>query len=575
MPKTLIEQNPKFDKKIKGKEKLAISEMFSDTIQGEGVTSGVVSTFVRLQGCTLRCVWCFPRGTKILMGDFQYKNIEDVKIGDIIKTYNKGLKDTTVLNHMLTRKTNIVEVSTDNNNIVCSDDHNFPSYSQNISHNRYKSYTKSKDLKGKWIKEIPDYNVNIEESENYKTGYIKGVTFGDAHFQFPYRIKLECVDEEMIKTYFTYIKEIFNYEKPIPYKLITPTSIKRKPYYRGFISNKDICKKMVDDPNNGELDGFITGFFDAEGHCSRHQLSMSQNELETLKLIETRLNELSFNTVIRDNTSNKSGVYSLEILGGYKEYVRFFKYFNPKIKRKSSFINTNQKFDGLSLVKKVEEKGVEDVYSMTTEEGHYIAGNFLVKNCDTIDVWPNGNEYSFDEIFKMWEDVGLIERFKDGQHLILTGGSPLKQQKQLIDFIRQFIDKYGFKPYIEVENEAVLLPLSGMLILTDQWNNSPKLMNSGMKERARLKPGVLEYMSLQKNSWFKFVISNDDDWDELDRDFLQPGYIKKEQIILMPEGQTQAELELTRELTADMAIKHGTRFSDRQHVTIWNQKTGV
>jgi len=43
----------------------------------------------------------------------------------------------------------------------------------------------------------------------------------------------------------------------------------------------------------------------------------------------------------------------------------------------------------------------------------------------------------------------------------------------------------------------------------------------------------------------------------------------------MPEGQTQEELSKTRELTADLAIKKGVRFTDRLHVTIWNKKTGV
>lgn len=34
MPKTLIKQLPNFVKKVEGENKLAISEMFSDTIQG-------------------------------------------------------------------------------------------------------------------------------------------------------------------------------------------------------------------------------------------------------------------------------------------------------------------------------------------------------------------------------------------------------------------------------------------------------------------------------------------------------------------------------------------------------------
>jgi len=195
--------------------------------------------------------------------------------------------------------------------------------------------------------------------------------------------------------------------------------------------------------------------------------------------------------------------------------------------------------------------------------------------CDTLDVWPHGNEYSFEEIFKMWEDIGLIKRFEEGQHLILTGGSPLKQQDKLVKFINLFSEKYGFRPYIEVENEAVLMPSNEFAKLVDWWNNSPKLRNSGMKDRVRIKPEVLERMNSFDNSSFKFVVTCKEDWDEIEQDFIIPEYISKDKIIIMPEGMTQDELNLHREMAANMAIEQGVRFTDRLHVTIWNKKTGV
>ena len=72
--------------------------------------------------------------------------------------------------------------------------------------------------------------------------------------------------------------------------------------------------------------------------------------------------------------------------------------------------------------------------------------------CDTLDVWPIGNEYSFDEIFEMFESINLIEKFENGQHLILTGGSPLKQQERLIAFLKAFATKYDFLTNTEIEN---------------------------------------------------------------------------------------------------------------------------
>lgn len=192
--------------------------------------------------------------------------------------------------------------------------------------------------------------------------------------------------------------------------------------------------------------------------------------------------------------------------------------------------------------------------------------------CDTTEVWRRGNEYSFAEILALL-DPHACKYENNKQHIILTGGSPLKQQYQLVRFIKEFTFRYGFKPFIEVENEAVLMPYAHFWPLVDVWNNSPKLSNSGMKHRARIKPDVLKFMTNLSNTWFKFVVNCEEDWQEIVMDFFP--YISKHQIILMPEGQTQDELAKVREVVVDMAIKYQVRYMDRLHVIIWNRKTGV
>ena len=195
--------------------------------------------------------------------------------------------------------------------------------------------------------------------------------------------------------------------------------------------------------------------------------------------------------------------------------------------------------------------------------------------CDTLEVWKQGNEYSFNELFSLLEEYGVVQKFRQGQRLVLTGGSPLLQQNELTRFIHEFYNKYHFKPYIEVENECMIEPTLSFIDIVNQWNNSPKLSNSGMKEKIRYKPELLRKMSLLPNSYFKFVVDCKEDWQEINEFFLLPELIKKEQIILMPCGQTQDELSKTRELVADLAVEKNVRFSDRLHVTIWNKKTGV
>lgn len=193
--------------------------------------------------------------------------------------------------------------------------------------------------------------------------------------------------------------------------------------------------------------------------------------------------------------------------------------------------------------------------------------------CDSTEVWRKGNPYGVHEILDLFELHGVVEQFRNNHHLVLTGGSPVKRQQELANLISAFEQRFGFKPFIEVENECMIEPMLEFIDIVDQWNNSPKLSNSGMKERIRYKPTLLKRMSELPNSWFKFVIDCEEDWQEVSEFFLP--LIKKEQIILMPCGSNQEELSQTREVVVELAIKHNVRFSDREHINIWNRKTGV
>ncbi len=195
--------------------------------------------------------------------------------------------------------------------------------------------------------------------------------------------------------------------------------------------------------------------------------------------------------------------------------------------------------------------------------------------CDTQEVWRFGNPYTIEEVLKLFEDNGVIEDLEKGHHLVLTGGSPILQQDALCELINQIHDKYLFKPFIEIENECTLMPNQQMQINVDCWNNSPKLENSGMVKKIRYKPDVLKTLADQPNSWFKFVITCQEDWNEIKQDFLDTKLISRNQIILMPEGVTRDEIGSKYEFIAELCQREDVRMSDRLHVTIWNKKTGV
>lgn len=194
--------------------------------------------------------------------------------------------------------------------------------------------------------------------------------------------------------------------------------------------------------------------------------------------------------------------------------------------------------------------------------------------CDTSEVWRKGNPYTVKELLNICETNNLINKWKNGQHLVLTGGSPLLQQKALIEFVQMIKEKYKFKPFIEIENECVIMPSSQMIEYVNLWNNSPKLKNSGNKI-IRLRPEVIKKLNKLENSWFKFVISSDDDWKEIDDVYIKPGLIDKNKIVLMPEGINRNELQKHYNIVIETAVRENIRMTDRLHITIWNKKTGV
>lgn len=198
--------------------------------------------------------------------------------------------------------------------------------------------------------------------------------------------------------------------------------------------------------------------------------------------------------------------------------------------------------------------------------------NLLCKSkhwvCDTIEVWQKGIKTDCNKVF----DASEIAALREGVHLILTGGEPLLHQKALLDFFDWFIEEYDFKPTIEVETNGTIMPLPAFVELVDYWNCSPKLSNSGEPKEKRIKPKVIELINSRPNSIFKFVVKN----GFLDvKELLEDYAVDLKKVVLMPAGENQEQLAESREEVVRQCLNLGFRYSERLHIVIWNQKTGV
>lgn len=198
--------------------------------------------------------------------------------------------------------------------------------------------------------------------------------------------------------------------------------------------------------------------------------------------------------------------------------------------------------------------------------------------CDTREVWRTGNLYTVEELITIIGETALPHQLEKGQHLVITGGSPLLQQEVLIAFFNAFDKHFGFRPFIEMENECVIYPKSELIYFVACWNNSPKLYDSLQEHGKRFRPGIIQTMAALPNSWFKFVISAkdwEDQWLEINTNFLEPELIGRDQVILMPQGATRKELAENRLTTINLAIHQGVRYCTREHIVIWDNKIGV
>ena len=189
--------------------------------------------------------------------------------------------------------------------------------------------------------------------------------------------------------------------------------------------------------------------------------------------------------------------------------------------------------------------------------------------CDSIEVWKKGTKTPFEDVLTEKE----VDRLSNGAHLIFTGGEPLLHQVAIVEYLKWFYKKYEFQPIIEVETNGTIMPNKEMIMAVKYWNCSPKLANSGETAERRIKPAVIERLNNLTGSIFKFVIDNEFDMEEISIDYGK--YLSKDKVVLMPAGDSQEKLKQTRQLVAALCIKHRVRYSERLHIVIWNQKTGV
>lgn len=128
--------------------------------------------------------------------------------------------------------------------------------------------------------------------------------------------------------------------------------------------------------------------------------------------------------------------------------------------------------------------------------------------------------------------------------------------------------------FLEVETSGTVPP--GSLVgLIDRFNVSPKLANSGVTQRARIRLAVLNTFAELPSASFKFVARTLEDLDEAARmlDELDER-VHPSRVMVMAEGtQPQQILERSRGLV-EAVVARGWGMTPRWHTLLWGDERG-
>lgn len=213
--------------------------------------------------------------------------------------------------------------------------------------------------------------------------------------------------------------------------------------------------------------------------------------------------------------------------------------------------------------------------------------------CDSTSQWLwRGEEKNFQYLIDQWKEQNLWDDILNGDvHIIWTGGEPTikSHQEAIVNFLNEFEQQsikefYGdstsyddgdFNIFNEIETNGTIVIGDELFVLLSQINCSPKLSNSGMTEKQRIIPAAIKRIMEHDNYQFKFVISTEDDINEMFRDFIHPFNIPLKNVVCMPGLDSQSDFHERTQFVMEMAKKYKFRGMSRMHISAWDRVINV
>jgi len=528
-------------------------------------------------GATWRCL---EAGTLVLMADGTQKPIEKIKRGErvmgLAPNHTNSLSSAEVLRVENTGLKAVKQIVTERGNeIVASLEHRFP-----VRRGAHYRNVEVGSLKvGDELKATTNF-PDTPAAANWLLSYLKGAFAGDGHIMnswFRYQggakkrrksvlktAQFSSVDKEFANLVLLIAKDFFKIQSKL--KQCERRTKAGKKVFRFSSTNTQLCEFIESGPITDEK-GYLAGFFDAEGHASASAITISQKG----KIPDAVLQALS-NEFFKHDVRFLNGMAIVCI--STKLADRFLWTFKPRIKRKWEWMLNRLHRQKVDNVKSITSKRL--CYEMEVSGSHtYVANNILTHNCDTIEVWWKGERYSVEGLLELFKQQGYLQALKEGAHLIITGGEPLIQQEAAAEFLESLYLKLEKHVYVEVETNGTIIPQEKFSNRVSQWNVSPKLKNSGMPVDKRIKLQAMDWFAADPRAFFKFVVADLADVNEVEGAFLANYAIRKDKVFLMPAASDRDTLRSREDAVSMYALALGVNYSSRLQVQIWNMTTGV
>jgi organic radical activating enzyme len=173
-----------------------------------------------------------------------------------------------------------------------------------------------------------------------------------------------------------------------------------------------------------------------------------------------------------------------------------------------------------------------------------------------------------------------------GVHLVITGGEPLLGwQRSYPDLLSH--SKFKKLKDITFETNGTQKISKDFEKYLEKWTHkhgyhnltfsvSPKLSVSGEKREEAIRPDIIRQYEDLGHTYLKFVVASNDDVDEaleVIELYRKEGFDGN--VYLMPVGGVESVYTLNNRTVAELAMKHGLRYSDRLQVPLFKNEWGT